>query len=144
MIPTPYSLPLLVLQRLHRIEPGGAVGGQRAEDDADQQETGIWNGVSSPTDKGMARPISVPTSPPESERKTASVRNCIWISRLVAPSALRMPISLVRACTLASIEFMMPTPETIRVTPAARPMTAVSMVAIWSILVSTSRNVWAR
>ena len=52
----------------------------------------------------------VPMMPPESDRKTASVRNCRRISRRVAPSALRMPISRMRACTLASMLFMMPTP----------------------------------
>ena len=38
----------------------------------------------------------VPMIPPLSERKIASVRNCSRISRLVAPSALRIPISFNR------------------------------------------------
>src|SRR5580704_3394181 len=104
---------------------------------ADQDEMGILNGVRKLTDMGIARPTTVPMMPPESERKTASVRNWRRISRLVAPRALRMPISLMRDCTLASILFMMPTPETTRVMAAASVSTMVNMLAIWAITLRT-------
>src|SRR5260370_33524016 len=62
---------------------------------ADHGLTGILNGDNKPSVRGMARPRIVPIIPPLSERKTASVRNCNRISRLVAPRALRIPISLI-------------------------------------------------
>ncbi len=48
--------------------------------------------------------------PPASEMNTASARNCLRMSRLLAPIDFRMPISFVRSVTLTSMMFMMPTP----------------------------------
>ena len=42
----------------------------------------------------------------------ASVRNCQRMSRLVAPSAFRTPISRVLSVTETSMMFMTPTPPT--------------------------------
>ncbi len=47
---------------------------------------------------------------------TASVRNCTMMSRRRAPTALRMPISLVRSVTDTSMMFITPMP------PTSRPM----------------------
>ncbi|MND03161.1 hypothetical protein D3C83_228500 [compost metagenome] len=49
---------------------------------------------------------------------TASARNCRRITRFVAPSAFRMPISRVRSVTETSMMFMMPMPPTRRLTAA--------------------------
>ena len=85
----------------------------------------------------------MPIKPPLNERKTASVRNCSRISRLVAPSALRIPISLSLDWTLASMLFMMPTPLTTSVMPAPSVSTIVSMSAIFAMLVRSSVRVCA-
>src|SRR5580692_676868 len=58
----------------------------------------------------MARPNTMPTMPPVTEMTMASARNWRRISRLVAPTALRMPISRMREVTVASMMFMMPMP----------------------------------
>ena len=50
--------------------------------------------------------------PPNSLKKTASVKNWVRISRRVAPMALRMPISLIRSETETSIIFIIPIPAT--------------------------------
>ena len=91
----------------------------RSATTADRNDMGMCTGVSRFTLTGTASPSSVPTTPPDNDRKTASVRNCRRISRRVAPSALRMPISRMRAETFASMLFMMPTPDTTSVMKAA-------------------------
>jgi hypothetical protein len=108
-----------------------------------QGEMGILKVVKMRRAMGRPRPRRVPMRPPEREMKTDSVRNWRRISRLVAPRALRMPISLIRDCTLASMEFMMPTPETMRVMKEARVRTMVSMSAIWRMVERMSVSVWA-
>ena len=59
-----------------------------------------------------ATPIAIPRVPPEMHSTSASTRNCSMMVSLVAPSALRMPISLVRSVTDTSMMFMMPMPPT--------------------------------
>jgi putative ABC transport system permease protein len=54
----------------------------------------------------------MPAMPPNSLKKTASVKNWVRISRRVAPMALRMPISLIRSETETSIIFIIPIPAT--------------------------------
>ncbi len=76
--------------------------------------------------------MMMPTIPPESEMMIASVRNCARISALVAPTALRTPISRVRAFTVASMMFMMPTPLTISVSTEISSSTVVSVLAVWA------------
>jgi hypothetical protein len=58
-----------------------------------------------------------PDPPPISERISASIRNCVVMSRLLPPIALRMPISRVRSVTETSMMFMMPMPATSSATP---------------------------
>ena len=50
--------------------------------------------------------------PPVAAMTTASTRNCSMMSRLRAPTAMRMPISRVRSVTDTSMMFMMPMPPT--------------------------------
>ena len=53
---------------------------------------------------------AMPITPPANVVASPSRRNCSRISRRVAPSALRTPISRVRSCTFTNMMFMMPTP----------------------------------
>src|SRR5207244_4214316 len=50
-------------------------------------------GVRLDTASATTPPASMPTAPPTSVRVEASTRNCHWMARRVAPSALRTPIS---------------------------------------------------
>src|SRR3990167_6654466 len=59
-----------------------------------------------------APPAAIPIRPPMSVRMTDSMRNCCRMSPLVAPTALRSPISLVRSVTATSMIFIMPIPPT--------------------------------
>jgi len=47
----------------------------------------------------MIIPTTNPIALPANVTVTDSTRNCIWISALRAPTALRIPISLVRSAT---------------------------------------------
>src|SRR5881394_4055549 len=58
-------------------------------------------------------PASIPTAPPTTVRVEASTRNCHWMARRVAPSALRTPISRVRSVTEIIMIATTPTPPTI-------------------------------
>ena len=53
------------------------------------------------------------------------------MSRLVAPTALRMPTSRVRSVTETNMMFMMPMPPTSRLIPAMAPKKMVSTPVIW-------------
>ena len=57
-------------------------------------------------------PKRMPATPPRNDIRTDSMRNCTRISLLVAPIALRRPISRVRSVTDTSMIFMMPMPPT--------------------------------
>lgn len=50
-----------------------------------------------------------------------SMRNCTLITKPVAPTAIRNPISFVRSVTLTSMMFMIPIPAMRREKPAAMP-----------------------
>ena len=60
----------------------------------------------------------------------ASVKNCIAISRLVAPSALRTPISRVRSVTDTSMMFITPMPPRKSVISATHPKKTVITLKI--------------
>ena len=75
----------------------------------------------------------MPRAPPTPVRVTASTRNWVAMSRRVAPSALRTPISRVRWVTLTSMMFMTPTPPTRRAMPAITSIaTATPPVICWN------------
>ena len=67
-------------------------------------------------------PMTTPRMPPVMHSAEDSARNWAVISRLLAPSARRMPISRMRSVTLVSIMFMMPMPPTKSEMPATAPM----------------------
>ena len=76
------------------------------------------------TTLAVPSPTTVPSSPPTADTADASMRNCITMVRLRAPSARRMPISRVRSRTDTSMMFMMPMPPTSSVMsprPSATP-----------------------
>ncbi len=75
-------------------------------------------GKMSRTASVSAPPMITPMKPPTAHRVIASIVNCSRIVRLVAPMALRTPISRVRSVTETSMMFMTPTPPTIRPTLA--------------------------
>ena len=65
-----------------------------------------------PQQRRDTNPIATPIAPPIRHCITLSVRNCFAMSRFVAPTARRTPISFVRSVTLTSITFMMTMPPT--------------------------------
>ena len=75
---------------------------------------------------------SVPTTPPNVDSVTDSVRICQTMSRRRAPSALRRPISRVRSLTTISMMFMITMPPTTS-DSATTPMSTAKMplVAVW-------------
>ena len=73
-------------------------------------------------------PARMPRIPPTRQSTSASTRNCSRMSRRVAPSALRTPISRVRSVTETSMMFMIPIPPTTRLTAA---MLASRVVNTW-------------
>ena len=52
------------------------------------------------------------------DKMPAAIKNCSRMSRRPAPSASRIPMSLVRSLTVTSMMFMIPIPPTSRDTPA--------------------------
>src|SRR5205814_7769563 len=69
-------------------------------------------------------PNSVPMIPPTNAMVPDSIKNWLRTSRRFAPSALRIPISLVRSVTETSMMFMITMPPTIK------EMEAIAMVTI--------------
>ena len=59
-----------------------------------------------------AAPVSTPMMPPIHVRVAASTRNCRRMSPVVAPTALRRPISFVRSVTDTIMIAMTPMPPT--------------------------------
>src|SRR5881409_567403 len=80
----------------------------------DQTGTLAGTGVSCDTPSASTPPVTMPTTPPTSVSVAASTRNCHRISRLVAPRALRTPISRVRSVTEIIMIATTPTPPTIK------------------------------
>ena len=79
----------------------------------------------------------MPRKPPSAEVVAASTTNCARMTRSLAPSALRMPISRVRSVTDTSMIFMMPMP------PTSSEMLAMPVrmtMTMWIILFISSRN----
>ena len=71
----------------------------------------------------IAAPRIIPQAPPTSVSVAASTRNWNMISRRVAPSALRTPISRVRSVTEIIMIATTPTPPTSRPIEARTSMT---------------------
>ena len=86
-------------------------------------------------------PIVIPIIPPQADKIADSVKNCIKISLVLAPSDFLMPISLVLYVTDTSIIFIIPIPPTskemaaIPPTAADKPPIMVSTEFICSIAV---------
>ena len=57
-------------------------------------------------------PRTIPIRPPVKDIIADSDKNCVMIEDVLAPNALRIPISLVRSVTDTSIIFMTPIPPT--------------------------------
>ena len=88
----------------------------------------------------LTQPSTMPKRPPITLNTVASTRNWSRMSRRLAPTALRMPISRVRSVTLTSMMFMMPIPPTSREMPAIEPRKSVSTPVIW--LKTATRSAW--
>ena len=80
--------------------------------------------------------------PPSKVSSTASTMNCDRMSVLVAPIALRMPISRVRSVTVTSMMFMTPMPPTSRLMAATAPSRMVKTELVE--LDVASRLAWLR
>ena len=86
------------------------------------------------------RPIKVPTK----DKNAVSIRNCRMISDCLAPNARRIPISLVRSLTLASMMFIMPIPPTNKEMAAVVPKTKLKMRCVaWACSIRSSGTVIA-
>lgn len=84
----------------------------------------------------IANESAIPMAHHATVRRTDSTRNCSMMSRLLAPIALRIPISLVRSDTVTRRMFMTPIPQT-RSDIAAIPQRNIFIVAV--MLESVSR-----
>jgi hypothetical protein len=67
--------------------------------------------------------------PPTSDNVTDSVRTCDMMSRRLAPSALRSPISRVRSLTTINMMFMITMPPTSSDNPTM-PTSSTAMPAV--------------
>ena len=85
-----------------------------------------------------AAPVITPMMPPIIEMMAASIRNCIRMSRGVAPIALRMPISRVRSVTETSMMFIIPMPPTTSemTATALSRLVMVSATLAWRCMIS--------
>src|SRR5260370_41541728 len=79
---------------------------------ATQVCTEAGNEVKLRSAKAHKNPKTMQMAPPIRHCKTLSERNWRMMSLCVAPTARRMPISLVRSVTLTSITFMITMPPT--------------------------------
>ena len=78
------------------------------------------------------KPMKVPATPPSTDSVTDSVRICQTMSRRLAPSALRRPISRVRSLTTISMMFMITMPPTTSDSATTPTSTAkIPLVAWW-------------
>ena len=106
----------------------------------DQGVTMVFMPANQVIASGMVTPKMTPSAPPAPESRTVSTRNWMMMSRRLAPSARRMPISRVRSVTLASMMFMMPIPPTSRDMAAMAPRTILKMRLVRSAWRSNSRG----
>ena len=92
----------------------------------------------------MPAPMAMPSRPPLRQSTTASMRNCAWMSRPRAPSALRRPISRVRSVTDTSMMFMMPMPPTTSEIAAtqARKSERVCVIALKAWIICAKLRIW--
>src|ERR1043166_1723169 len=79
---------------------------------ADQMLNNNGNPIARAISQAVPNPVSTPKAPPIAVTITASMRNCVRMSLRRAPTALRMPISLVRSVTDTSMMFMTTMPPT--------------------------------
>src|SRR6266571_3125943 len=87
---------------------------------ADQMLNNNGNPIRKAINQAVPKPVNTPSAPPIAVTAMASIRNCVRISFRRAPTALRMPISLVRSVTETSMMFittMPPTTSEIAATP---------------------------
>ncbi len=75
-------------------------------------------------------PTRMPATPPATLMSTASLRNWKRMSRWVAPTARRTPISRIRSSTEASMMFMIPMPPTTSEIEAIAPRTTLKIVLV--------------
>ena len=96
-----------------------------------------------------ATPNNTPKSPPVTDIRIDSMRNCTLITKPVAPTAIRSPISYVRSVTLTSMMFMIPIPAMRREKPAAMPKMRVTVsivddivciISAWERMVKSSES----
>ena len=78
----------------------------------DQGSTMAGSGLTWLMTQATRKPRPVPQMPPKVESVIDSVRICQRMSRRLAPSDLRRPISRVRSLTTISMMFMMTMPPT--------------------------------
>ncbi len=85
-----------------------------------------------------SRESSTPAAPPSRQTNTASIKNCCSMSPVLAPTAIRTPISRVRSLTDTSMMFITPMPPTIREMSAImaikRVRVALVLVIAWRML----------
>ena len=74
-------------------------------------------------------PSAMPTMPPTTDSVIDSVSTCDMMSRRLAPSALRRPISRVRSLTTISMMFMITMPPTSSDRPTM-PTSSTAMPAV--------------
>ena len=84
-------------------------------------------------------PTAIPISPPIPVSVAASIRNCSWISPRDAPSALRTPISRVRAVTDTIMIAITPIPPTMSATDASTIMVRKKM----SVIEVNTLRIWS-
>src|SRR6516162_10071999 len=78
----------------------------------------------------MTSPATMPSTPPKALIENDSMMNWLRMSRRVAPTARRTPISRVRSSTVASMMFMIPIPPTRSEIPAMHPMTMLNRCCV--------------
>ena len=81
-------------------------------------------------------PRVIPTTPPVTESMTDSIKNCLRMSFLFAPSAFLKPISLVLSVTETSMILATPIPPTSNEIAAMPPSARESAVVTLEIVVN--------
>lgn len=120
-----FSTILLIPQCINRMKAGRFIGRDESKDNPDRHaeqdasEDHLPGNERRPPGKNDTRaappyPRPMPNTPPISVIKDDSIKNCIRIWPLVAPSDFRIPISLVRSVTDTSIIFMTPIPQRVK------------------------------
>ncbi len=92
------------------------------------------------TDPSRADPSRKPMNPPSKVMKSDSARNWRRMSRFLAPTALRIPISRVRSWTETNMMFITPTPPINRVMIPISPNRMFNPTVSRSIIFSKKAN----